>query len=563
MKTVVLLLSALFAFSGPSAAQGVEMDDFDPSQISGLGKTSSVSDAVKLTETNVQGWADSVWITFYREINNYDEFGRLGEQLVQQANQYGGWTTVEREVYSRDAAGNVAEHLSQSQDQNGSLEDDTRELFSFDDRGNEVERVLQGWRGAQWESVSRDVRTFDEKGREATHAVLNWNGVDWVPVYRWTYTYNEVDSLRETLREDRDIVDGWKPFILTTFTYNESSQLVEKTETIWNGEEWFPIRRESHSYDVFGNHTELLEQAWTETSWTNQTRMLFQYNQLNKPTEFVRQSWYSESWNNREREVYAYDSTGNRTETLTQNWRTTDWVNDIRNSVAFDSLGNAIETIQERWLEDEWKKFFRVLFTYERIQASVSQVTLVSPAEGAEGVSPFGPLEWMPVTTADRYHIQIDVDARFASLVVNDSTTKTTSVKLTEPLAYNTTYFWRVRGIGPDGVGPWSEVRSFTVAIGTASEDESVVPGRFALHQNYPNPFNPATSISFELDEPGRVTLSIYDVTGELVEDVVSADYQAGSHTVNFDAAKLPSGTYVYRLRMGEVSLARLLTVMK
>jgi hypothetical protein len=182
MKTVILLTIALFAFSGLSAGQGVEVDDFDPSQISGLGKTSSVSDAVKLTETNVQGWADSVWITFYREIDNYDEFGGLVEQLGQEANQYGGWTTVEREVYSRDAAGNVTEHVSQNQDQNGSLENDTRELYRFDIRGNEVDRVFQRWHEAQWESVSRDVRTFDEKGNEATHTVLHQGNNEWIPL---------------------------------------------------------------------------------------------------------------------------------------------------------------------------------------------------------------------------------------------------------------------------------------------------------------------------------------------------------------------------------------------
>ena len=70
----------------------------------------------------------------------------------------------------------------------------------------------------------------------------------------------------------------------------------------------------------------------------------------------------------------------------------------------------------------------------------------------------------------------------------------------------------------------------------------------FALHQNYPNPFNPETNITYDLSQPGRVRLRIYDVQGRLVQTLIDGAQPAGQHTLRFDASHLPSGTYLYRL---------------
>jgi flagellar hook assembly protein FlgD len=66
--------------------------------------------------------------------------------------------------------------------------------------------------------------------------------------------------------------------------------------------------------------------------------------------------------------------------------------------------------------------------------------------------------------------------------------------------------------------------------------------------QNYPNPFNPATTIEFSLPEKSEVTLNIYSSLGELVTTLAAGSFDAGYHTVNFDASKLTSGTYMYQI---------------
>ena len=73
----------------------------------------------------------------------------------------------------------------------------------------------------------------------------------------------------------------------------------------------------------------------------------------------------------------------------------------------------------------------------------------------------------------------------------------------------------------------------------------------YALFQNSPNPFNPSTSISFSLPEAGNVSIKIFDMTGKEVESLVSGNYDAGRHSVTFDASTLSSGMYYYKMSSG------------
>ena len=74
-------------------------------------------------------------------------------------------------------------------------------------------------------------------------------------------------------------------------------------------------------------------------------------------------------------------------------------------------------------------------------------------------------------------------------------------------------------------------------------------PERFELFQNYPNPFNPSTTIAYQLPEPAHVTLSIYNLLGQMVERPIEADQVAGYHEVSWNAGSYASGFYVYELR--------------
>ena len=82
----------------------------------------------------------------------------------------------------------------------------------------------------------------------------------------------------------------------------------------------------------------------------------------------------------------------------------------------------------------------------------------------------------------------------------------------------------------------------------SVDEPGNTIPEKFLLLQNYPNPFNPSTQITFTLPESDFVTLKVYDVLGNEVEELISEFREAGSHNVTFNAKNLSSGTYFYKL---------------
>ena len=74
-------------------------------------------------------------------------------------------------------------------------------------------------------------------------------------------------------------------------------------------------------------------------------------------------------------------------------------------------------------------------------------------------------------------------------------------------------------------------------------------PERFALSQNFPNPFNPSTTIEFYLVEPSVVTLKVYNLLGQEVATLVNHEsMEDGNQSVEFDAANLTSGIYLYKI---------------
>jgi hypothetical protein len=88
-------------------------------------------------------------------------------------------------------------------------------------------------------------------------------------------------------------------------------------------------------------------------------------------------------------------------------------------------------------------------------------------------------------------------------------------------------------------------------------------PKEYVLSQNYPNPFNPTTTIKYSIPKADIVKLTVYNAIGSKVATVVNEYKQAGNYSVQFNAANLASGIYLYRLESGNYNSAKKFVLLK
>jgi hypothetical protein len=94
-------------------------------------------------------------------------------------------------------------------------------------------------------------------------------------------------------------------------------------------------------------------------------------------------------------------------------------------------------------------------------------------------------------------------------------------------------------------------------------ENPNHLPKSFRLHANYPNPFNTLTIISYDLAKEADVSLEIFDLLGRKVATLTEGMQEAGTHKAKWDGSGVSSGLYFYRLRAGDYSDIKKMTLLK
>ncbi len=156
----------------------------------------------------------------------------------------------------------------------------------------------------------------------------------------------------------------------------------------------------------------------------------------------------------------------------------------------------------------------------------------------------------------------------FQSAALSDTTYTFSAANVLNWMAGNDTLVtrWTVRAKGAEAAIIPS-IDTFAITFVNAlptSVDDNFVPKKFFVEQNYPNPFNPTTNIKFGIPTEQMVDLRIYNILGQEVAVLVNNEIKsAGTYTYAFDATKLSTGTYIYRIQTGENVVSKKMLLIK
>jgi hypothetical protein len=225
-----------------------------------------------------------------------------------------------------------------------------------------------------------------------------------------------------------------------------------------------------------------------------------------------------------------------------------------RSTPSFNSTklaGVSLPPVETRW----------TVGTFGALPVQMTKFTAMSERMGAE-------LQWSTATEVNCYGFE--VERRMTSPLSSPyqgsgwqkigfvqgagTSNSPKNYSYTDASVASGTYAYRLKQIDNDGTFEYSSEAEITLSV----------PKVLALNQNYPNPFNPSTTINFTLAEDSHVSLRVFDMLGREVATLANSEMKAVEvHNVLFDASRLSSGLYFYRLDAGKSSLVKKLMLLK
>ncbi len=387
-----------------------------------------------------------------------------------------------------------------------------RLINSYSTQNLLIETVGQLWNGSDWINSARAVYTYTGAGVTSTITYQDWNGSDWVNSSRTSFTYNGNDLLTERLSENWT-GSTWENNNRELFTYLGDNNLDTQTYQIWNGASWANTWKDTYQWNANNMPSETLKQTWNGASWVNYTKSTFSYDANDNPLDEVIYLWNGAGWDNFVQYLKTYDGSGNLTELLNQDWDPIDgWVNDWHQMYQYDGMNNRTEELGQTWdpINNQWINQSLSTSTYNSqnlVETTLFQ--LWNPGTGWEN---------------DEF-ITFTYDANNNLIMQTLQQWNGTDWENAMRMIYN-----------------WIPV--------TGIDDEELAVNSYKLFNNYPNPFNPSTIIKFHIELSGSVTLTVFDVLGNDVAELVNRNLDTGNYEVQFTPEGLSSGVYFYKLEV-------------
>ncbi len=304
-------------------------------------------------------------------------------------------------------------------------------------------------------------------------------------------------------------------------------------------------------------------------------------------------------WVNHQRGNYAYNSDGNMTENTFENWENDSWVIQGRSVFIYTQPGCLDQMI---WYSDDngsWDANWRSTYVYGKTECMTEMVAYApwplqecNPTQVIAEISSDNGVTWTPSNTNTYGNFGTDCLPRSSEIV--DNTTgggKVLSINDNTGVAVAKTVFEYLALTGgkissqydnsnlrctklttqnfTDGVWVNSEKTWYSYkGLMLDTKSETAIPDGFALAQNYPNPFNPNTTIDFSLTEGTNVMLTVYDLSGKLIKEMVNSPMQIGKYSILWDGtdnngSKVGAGVYLYKLQTENFTESKKMILLK
>ncbi len=220
-----------------------------------------------------------------------------------------------------------------------------------------------------------------------------------------------------------------------------------------------------------------------------------------------------------------------------------------------------VQTVDDDSLTSDWSEI--QTFVVNAVDEAPADFDLLSPLHTQTVSEDTLLFTWRHTTDPDPndrilYSIEISPDSLFQLNPIRQSLNDTT-FKIPANNLKKGVNFWRVTALDTDSLITWASQTDtrpwkFTLLTTGVRSENSSSPQKYELLPAYPNPFNPETRIAFTVPWQARVTLSVFNALGQLVETLYDKTLEAGVYTSTWSATRadgrvLPSGVYIVVLR--------------
>lgn len=200
-------------------------------------------------------------------------------------------------------------------------------------------------------------------------------------------------------------------------------------------------------------------------------------------------------------------------------------------------------------------------FAVNSINEAPSAPVQLAPLHNSYQTTRYPHMEWTAATDPDpgdqiSYRIYYGQSDSTMNFVINTNNTAYDKRSFIDRRAY----YWTVAAIDKAGLRTFSDTLVFYI---DSELDVAELPQKYILGRNYPNPFNPRTSIPYAIPEAKHVRIRLYDLSGKKVATLIDAYHAPGTYVLEFNAADLPSGIYVYGMESGDFLQSRKMLLMK